>query len=447
MGCCSSGYGAAVTTDLKNKNKLGLPELIAMGVGGMIGGGIFSVLGIAVGISGHAAPLAFGLGGLIAMLTGYSYVKLALAFRSDGASFTYLERAFPGAPSVAGLMGWLVIVGYVGTLALYSFTFGAYGAELLSDQGSALTRRVLSVGVLLFFMIVNLNGVRSSGLMEDLIVYTKILLLTLIGIAGLTSTRRVNLLPVFDQGVSSVFIAGAMVFVAFEGFQLITNAVCEADRPERNIPRGIYGSILITSLIYLVVSFVAVGSMAPEGLIAAKEYALAVAAEPALGNAGRVLVGIAALLATSSAINATSFGASRMMAEMSREEMMPKAFSFRSRSGDVPWFAVVALTGMGVLFSVFNSLDTIASFSSLTFLLVSMGVAIANLKLSATTKSSKPLVISGIAVISVTIALLLWHLWTSERGTLVDVVTIYIAVIVAELAFSKRRVVFKTKGA
>lgn len=435
-----------MATDPRDKGKLGLPELIAMGVGGMIGGGIFSVLGIAVGISGHAAPLAFGLGGLIAIVTGYSFVKLALAYRNDGASFTYLERAFPKTPTVAGLMGWMIIVGYVGTLSLYAFTFGAYGADLLGTPHAALTRRLLSVGVLGFFMIVNLRGVRSSGLTEDLIVYTKILILALIGAAGLTSTRSEFLFPVFNEGVSSVFIAGATVFVAFEGFELITNAVCETKNPDKNIPRGIYGSIIITTLIYLAIAFVAVGSMEPAGLLAAKEYALAVAAEPSLGNAGRVLVGIAALLATSSAVNATSFGASRMMSDMATDKMMPRAFSFRSRAADVPWFAVVALTGMGMLFTVFNSLDTIASFSSLTFLLVSMGISIANLKLAATTKSSRPLVISGIAVICVTIALLLWHLWTRERGTMVDVATIYMAVVVAELAFSKRRVVFKAKS-
>ena len=98
-------------TDHPAPAKLGLTELIAMGVGGMIGGGIFSVLGIAAGISGHATPLAFALGGLIALLAGYSYVKLALAYRDDGASFTYLRHAFPNHPNIAGIEGWTVIVG------------------------------------------------------------------------------------------------------------------------------------------------------------------------------------------------------------------------------------------------------------------------------------------------------------------------------------------------
>ena len=106
---------------LTPREKLGLPELIAMGVGGMIGGGIFSVLGIAVGISGHAAPLAFALGSVIALLAGYSYTRLALTDRDDGASFTDLQRAYPGRPMGAGFVGWTVITGYVGTLDAVMF--------------------------------------------------------------------------------------------------------------------------------------------------------------------------------------------------------------------------------------------------------------------------------------------------------------------------------------
>ncbi len=415
------------------RQDLGLPELIAIGVGGMIGGGIFSVLGIAVGISGHAAPLAFALGGIIALLTSYSYICLALALRNDGASFTYLERAFPSQPWIGGILGWVVVVGYVGTLALYAFTFGAYGADLLGSPGSARVRVVLSLSVLGFFMVVNLLGARSSGRVEDLIVYTKILLLALFGVAGMTTVRRDHLTPVFDHGVGSVFVAGAMIFVAFEGFQLITNGVCETRDPDRNIPRGIYGSVLITTLIYLVIAVVAVGNLGYDEIVASGEYALAAAAEPTLGNAGRVLVGVAALMATASAINATSFGASRMMDEMGRERVMLRVFSVRSKGADVPVVAVCTLGGAGALFTAFDSLDTIAAFSSLTFLVVSLGVAVANLKLRRLTKARPVVVVVGMGVGVVTIALLLGHLWDNERAMLARIGAIYAGVIALAL--------------
>ncbi len=419
-------------------NRLKLPELLAMGIGGMIGGGIFSVLGMAVGMAGHAAPLAFLVGSFVALAAGYSYVKLALGFHSDGASFTYIEHAFPHRPNIAGIVGWTVVVGYIGTLALYAFTFGAYGAHLLGGADSHTLRMVLSAGVLLFFMAVNLRGVQASGKTEDMIVFTKVILLGLFAAAGLSSVRQDHLFPVFDKGGSSVFIAGAMIFVAFEGFQLITNAVMETDNPQRNVPRGIYGSIIITSLIYFGVATVAIGNLTPDELTAAEEYALAVAARPALGNAGEVLVDLAALLATSSAVNATAFGASRMMAEMATEHRMPQAFSFRSRT-DVPWVAIVTLTGLAGTFTILGGLETIATFSSLTFLAVSIAVSVANLKLRHITHSSVGLVLPGIALMLTTVSLLLVHLWHEDRRTFLWVGGFFAAIVIVEVAFCRRQ--------
>ncbi|RLB54067.1 MAG: amino acid transporter [Deltaproteobacteria bacterium] len=423
---------------------LRLPELLAMGVGGMIGGGIFSILGMAVGIAGHAAPLAFAVGSLVAGAAGYSYIRLALAFHSDGASFTYLDHAFPKHPNIAGVAGWTVIVGYVGTLALYAFTFGAYGADLMGAGGSTPVRVALSAGVLLSFMAVNLLGAQATGKTEVVIVLVKVVLLGMFAFAGSTNISRAHLFPVFDRGIASPLVAGALVFVAFEGFQLITNAVMETENPGRDIPRGIYGSIAITSLIYIGVSVVAVGNLDAAELMAAKEYALAVAARPALGNLGPVLVDIAALLATASAINATIFGASRMLAEMASEDRVPRAFSHRS-TAQVPWLAVVVIVGLSAAFTAAASLDAIATFSSLTFLLVSVAVSAANFRLRSQTQSKSWLVLSGIVLMGTTIALLIHHVWAENRMMLVWVGAIFVTIAVAEILFFER-VTPKTKS-
>jgi amino acid transporter len=269
------------------------------------------------------------------------------------------------------------------------------------------------------------------------VVYAKLLLLAVFAIVGFSSVRPDNLKPVLDQGVTSVFMAGALIFVAFEGFQLITNAVCETRDPSRNIPRGIYGSIVITSVIYVTLAVVGIGSLGSTKLIAAEEYALAAAAEPVMGAAGKVLVGLAALLATSSAINATSFGAARMMSEMAREGRMPKAFSFRNEA-NVPWLAIVALTGLSIGFALAGELEVIAAFSSLTFLLVSIAVSLANFKLRAQTRSRARLITLGLLLMATTVVLLVVHLWESSRGTLMWIAAIYGAILAAELVFSKK---------
>lgn len=415
---------------MSQKLQLGLKELIAIGVGGMIGGGIFSVMGLAVGITGNATPIAFLLGGLLALVMGYSYVKLAVAFHSDGASFTYLEHAFPEHKFIGAITGWTVIIGYIGVMALYAFTFGAYGAELLGETDGTI-RQILSVSILLFFMMINLIGTSTLGKTEDLIVYGKLILLGVLAFAGMQSVQTEQLTPLIDHGYISVFMAAALIFVAFEGFQLITNGVCETQDPQKNIARGIYGSIAIVTLIYVILSIVAVGSLNNSELIAAQEYALAVAAEPSMGNAGRVLVSIAALLATASAINATMFGASRMMADMAKEHEMPRAFSFRNRQ-TVPWIAVVTLAILTLLFTYFGGLELIASFSSLTFLLVSLAVNIANFKLRSKTGANTYYILLGSILLLFTIATLIYYLIMHSPQILVWIVGVYCMIIVLE---------------
>ena len=414
-----------VPVHTRRDGKLGLTELIAMGVGGMIGGGIFSVLGLAVQLAGNAAPMSFLLGGMIATAAGYSYIKLALTFRDDGASFTYLLRAFPRLPRIAGIEGWTVVIGYVGTLALYAFTFGAYGAALLGKNDDALLRILLAIGVLLFFMAVNLRGARSSGTAEDLIVYAKIIILTVFGVIGLSAVQRSELTPFLEHGVSGVLLGGALIFVAFEGFQLITNAIDEMRTPERNVARGIYGSIGVTSLIYVTLALVAVGTLSESRLLAAGEYALAEVAGPILGSGGRVLVGLAALMATSSAINATVFGASHMAAVMSHQRMMPSFVGRRSEAG-TPVVAVVALIALGAAFTSLGNLEVIASFSSMTFLLVSIGVSVANFRLAAETKSSRAWIVAGLALMLATVGTLIVYLGMHQPSRLLVIGAIYL---------------------
>jgi amino acid transporter len=414
---------------------LGLPELIAIGVGGMIGGGIFSILGIGAQIAGHGVVAALALGGLVALFAGYSYVKLAAAYPTDGASYTYVTRGWPGQPEFGAITGWTVILGYVGTLGLYAFTFGAYGADLVGFGGSTLARLALSAAALGIFMAVNLVGARMTGKAEDLIVYVKIAILALFAGAGLFAGRHSVGLPRFDNGVGSVFMAGAMIFVAYEGFQLITNAVQETDDPKRNVPRGVYASIGIVTTIYVVLAYVAVTALPIDKLVAAREYALAAVAQPVLGETGTILVGLAALLATSSAINSTMFGASRMMADMGTDRTMPESTARRNRSG-VPFVAIIVLTALALVLTLFGSLEVIASFSSMTFLLVSLLVSIANLRLRQRTESRAGIIVAGIALMSATILLLWIYLVVHDPSTLGLIALFYVMSIAAERSYA-----------
>ena len=141
---------------------------------------------------------------------------------------------------------------------------------------------VLASGVLLIFLGVNLYGVKASGESEDILVMIKVLILSLFAVAGLFYVRSDHLLPVFNTGGMGVLMGAALIFVAYEGFELIPNAINEMEHPERNLAPGIMISILVTTVIYILVSLVAVGNQLPAEISRYKEYSLAAAAKPFL---------------------------------------------------------------------------------------------------------------------------------------------------------------------
>ncbi len=423
--------------------KLGVKELVAMGVGGMVGGGIFSVLGLSVSLSGHAAPIAFSLGGVIAFFTGLSYAKLGLKYRSDGGSFTYLEYAFKNR-NIAGLGGWLLIMGYLGTMALYSFTFAVYGSAMLgAAPRQAPIHHLLESGILALFLGINLYGVKAAGETEDLIVMIKVIILGLFAVVGLFFVEPSHLLPVFDKGAAGLLMGAALIFVAYEGFELIPNAVKEMEDPERDLPRSIKISIVITTLIYILVALVAVGNLTPQEIAKYKEYALAVAAQPFLGHAGFLLIGLGALLSTASAINATMFGTARLAQVMAMEKELPAVFGHRERTRDIPWVSLLVISFLTLIFVNLGNLDIISSFSSATFLIIFASINLAALRLRRQISISLLYPLTGFILCLVSWAVLFGYLWEKKPHCLISIAVSYVVISVAEFLFSKRRILFR----
>jgi amino acid transporter len=425
----------------QRQEKLGLKELVAMGVGGMVGGGIFSVLGLSVNLAGHAAPIAFALGGVVAMLTGWSYIRLGLSYHSDGGSFTYLEHAFSH-PNIAGIGGWLLLAGYVGTLSLYGYTFGVYGSAILGDSGtSSALPHVMASGVLLTFLGVNLYGIKASGESEDVLVLIKVLILSLFAIVGILHVRSDHLLPVFNTGGIGVLMGAALIFVAYEGFELIPNATNEMRDARHHLGPATMISILVTTLIYILVSLVAVGNLLPEEISRYKEYALAVAAKPFLGHAGFLLIGLGALLSTASAINATLFSTARLGLVMSQEKAVPKLFSHKERTNNIPFVSLITITAVSVLFVNTMDLTIISSFASSTFLLVFASINLAAFRLRRRIGIHPIPPLFALAVCLSSWVVLVAYLYKSEAHGLAWILGAYAAILLAELLFSERRLI------
>ena len=419
--------------------KLSLAEVTAIGVGGMIGGGIFAVLGLAIAVAGHAVALTMAGGGVIALLTGLSYAQLGLAFRGDGGSFTYIEKAF-AAPAIAGLAGWLLVAGYVGTLALYATAFGDYGATLIGVVGaSPLITAALSTLVLGAFLIINLLGAKMSGGVELGVVGIKLAILALFAGVAMLGVHAGHFVPLFDRGTTTPLAAVALIFVAYEGFELIPNAIDEMRQPERNLRRAIVIAILVTTAIYIVVAVAALGNLTPAQIQNDQEYVLAVAARPMLGQTGFVLIGVAALLSTASAINATLFGAARLAMVMASEHALPRVFSLLERRRPIPYVSLLVLTALSLGFTFATQLRVISIFASATFLLIFAAVNFAALRLSGRIGLQPLVPLTGGILASASFGVLIWYTWWHDRQSLAWLIAAYTVAAVVELGLLWRR--------
>jgi len=373
----------------KRDKALGVPELIAIALGGMVGGGIFSILGISVAMIGVLTPIAILLGGVLAALAAYSYIKLAVYYKDEGATYSFFKKTFSNSSLAASIIGWWVIFGYISTLALYSYTFASYAISGFAFADSEFVRKLVAGTIIAVFMLINIWSVKGMGKIEDLMVYTKLVILIVVSFVLINNSQ--TSLPTLLQGKSditilTIFTVASITFVAYEGFQLVIHAVDEMENPEKNIPRAIYSAIFLAILIYFIISLGAILAIPFEDIIANKEYALASGAEKILGHWGTELVIIGALLATSSAISGTMFGASRLMAVIAKDGYFPAILA--KRKNKIPTYAIITMSSMAFFLVLAGSLEVILEFGSVTFLLVSLLMAIANYKIHDSTDSS-----------------------------------------------------------
>lgn len=433
-----------MTQHRKRDKNLGLAELVAIALGGMVGGGIFTILGISVSMIGNLTPIAIIIGGLIAALAAYSYVKLGLYYKDEGATYSFFKRTYPKSHFSAAAIGWFVIFGYISTLALYAYTFSSYAISSTKFADNIWIRKALAIGVIGIFTLINVLSVKGMGKIEDLMVYTKLVLLAVISIVlinhGTTDFGAFieNMtLDAEHSSILSILIVSSITFVAYEGFQLVINAVSEMTNPEQNIPRAIYSAISLAALIYVVISIGALFAIPSEEIIENKEYALAAGAGKILGKLGTNLVILGAILATSSAISGTVFGSSRQLSVVAKDGYFPKWLAHRKNS--IPINAIVGMALMASILILIGGLELILEFGSITFLLVSLLMAIANNKLSSRTNSSRFLTAFSILGLGIGGILILYYEFTAKWEQMLSIVVLYIALGLGAWMFSKKK--------
>jgi len=352
------------SADSGSGEKLGFQATWSMAVGGMVGGGIFSTLGVVIGISGRLAWLSFLVAGIIALLSGYSYTRLARSFGEGGGAFTFLREIHE--EGFAGNLAWILIIGYVLTNAVYAFTFGEYVNHVLGL--GPLGARAAAVTILLVFIGVNLMGTGEAGGVEVFLVWFK--LAVLVGLAGVGIARWNPALlsqGVPDATVPDAIFGAAAVFMAYEGFQLLTYDYDDIRNADRTLPRAVLSAIVVVIGVYIAVSLGTAMLIGADAIVQNQEVALSIAGQEAFGTAGLVVVTIAAAFSTGSAINATLFATARLSHTVARAGELPSAVEHRNREG-VPDRAVVTLGLLAALFASIGSLSSLVESASLAFL-------------------------------------------------------------------------------
>lgn len=424
----------------RNRGKsLGLLELIAIALGGMVGGGIFTILGISVSMIGVYTPIAIGFGGIIAGFAAYSYIKLGVYYKDEGATYSFIKKSFPNSPFLASLIGWWVVFGYISTLALYAYTFSSYAISSFDFSNDDLIRKAIAGLIIFIFMIINIWSVKGMGKIEDLMVYTKLIILLIISFVLINNSQTTIPKLMQNNGDTSLFailIVSSITFVAYEGFQLVIHAVNEMDEPQKNIPKAIYSAIVLAILIYVVIAFGAILAISFDDIIANKEFALASGANKVLGHWGNDLVIFGALLATSSAISGTVFGASRLMATIAQDRVLPTFLS--KRKNFIPVYSIIAMSVLAFLLILSGTLKLILEFGSITFLIVSLLIAFANLKVRKKTKSSLYILIISIIVLSLSTCFIIYFEYKNEIEQLYFILFVYLLLTAGAFYYSKK---------
>jgi len=350
---------------MKDTNyKLGFNGTWSMAVGGMIGGGIFSTLGVVVGIAGSWAWFSFVVAGLIALSAGYSYVKLADYYGEGGGAFTFLRKI--NREGFAGSLSWVLIVGYVLTNAVYAFTFGQYLGHVMGL--GPWFPRLAGMAIVVMFIWLNLHGVGEAGGVEIFLVWFKLIVLV-----GLANWALLKWNPpmvsrgVPDAGIGAALFGAASVFMAYEGFQLLTYDYKDIKNPQRTLPRAVLSAIVVVIIVYVIVAVGTAMLIGADQVVQHKEVALAIAGRKALGTFGLVIVTIAAAFSTGSAINATLFATARLAYRVAEDGELPAALDHKNKA-DVPDRAVLGLGLFAAILAVVGSLTILVEAASLAFL-------------------------------------------------------------------------------
>jgi amino acid transporter len=413
-----------------------------LGVGSMIGAGIFALLGEAGAVAGAAAWLSFLIGGVVAVLLGYVCVKLGTRYPSSGGLITYLVEGF-GRGRLVGVASWL---GYIAAIvivgAMVVVSFGSYATALFVGNDAASWWHHLFITLIVVALVgLNLTGAKVVAAAQSLIVLG---VLVVFGVFIWVTVKDADFSHLAFSGYPSatkILAAVALTFFAYLGFNVITFAAGDLRDPARDLPRAMYSALGITTTVYVLITIGVFGTLTVAQVIQYGERAIAEAARPALGDAGYTVMAVAALLSTTGATNATLYASGNLTGMLAEERLFPGFFGPGSRLGAKAGLLITG--GLVLLVANLADLSAIASVGSAVSLTIFLVVGLAGYRLRRETGSNTPLVLAAMAVTVVVIVSFAVDTWRTAPETFVAIVGILAFSVVLDW-WTRRRVSAQT---
>jgi len=377
----------------QNKKAFGLWSAVFLGIGSMVGAGIFIVIGQAGAIAGNLVLLSFFIAGIIALLCGYSLSKLAVTYPSRGGIIEYLVQSY-GEGFFSGSLGVLFYIAQLVALAAVAKSFGTYAATYMQGGVTPFHTNMFALLILGLFVAINLIGASLVAKSESLIVIIKLSALGIFTIAALFYIKPAYLAISDAPSIVHVLFSLGLTFFAFQGFSVITNSVEDMQNPQKTMLKSMVLSIILVGLLYMTVTVAVFGNLTLAEVIKSQDYALAEAAKPAFGEIGFKLIAATALLATASAINATLYAVTQLSYTLAKDGDLPKIYE-RNIFHNTEGLIISALLIIPMI--LFFNLGEIASVASVIVLLIQGFTHTGHLFKIKETKASLTLVLLAIA--------------------------------------------------
>ncbi len=406
-----------------------------IGVGAMVGAGIFSLLGTAGEVAGAAVWLSFLLAGGIAALQGYSFAKLGARYPSAGGLLEYVNQGF-GIGRVATAVAWLTYAANGIVTAMVAVSFGSYGASAIANDDPVVAK-ALAIAVVVAMTALNVAGSSFVARVQSLIVFVVVGILAFFALVTIANIDTTLIAPSSYPGVQDIVASVALTFFAFLGFGVVTFTAKDLRNPSRQLPRAMAIAIGLATIVYVAVSLGVFGTLPVDVVIASGPTAIAVAAQPVLGDFGYWLMVITALFATSGATNAGLYPASGLCDHLVSTGQFPPVMAARV-GGRVPMGLLVAAVGIIILVAFFD-LSAIASIGSAVALLIFTIVSLGHLRIRAATGANTLLLLVGVAAAAVTLLTFVFTTLIHEPASIVTLLVIILLSVMLDLAWSARR--------